>query len=268
VSAFLSHVVARSGIAQIAAGLAPAWPTFLADVFLPVEEDRDGTYHDIRRDVRCAAPCRVDEVSVAVMLSGQRCCPRCLPRSLAPAGRVCVELSARTRLLRTALDSSVAGPDRAFAAVLAIWEGYSRYIPRPVFEGLRVSVLLPLVTGSFSRPPNATGPLVAFTAGDMRLGGSENPALHAVAARAAAGSLVHASPRDGVWLLHDPWRDVPGDAPSYPPLGRVLETAVARSEIDAVACEIFGVLADDALSGTGSWEDIDEWWSAARALSA
>jgi hypothetical protein len=40
-----------------------------------------------------------------------------------------------------------------------------------------------------------------------------------------------------------------------------------RSEIDAHACEVFGVLCDDAVAGSGDWADIHDWWSAAQLLS-
>ena len=266
--------VAASGdsIEDIQRNLSDVWPTMLADVILPVEEDATGAFHDIRREVRCAAPTRIAESSVAGLLEGERCCPACIPLSLAPGGRLFTELDKYTLCLRTALDRAVTASERAAAAVLTVWDGTSRYLPPHVFERLRGTVLLPLVTdlatGLRQGTGDESGPLVAFTAGDMRLGRTENPQLYAAIARSAAVSLVHASPRDGVWLLHDPFRHVTATVAAWPPLGRVLVGNVARSDLDPVACEIFGVLADDALAGASSWDDIHEWWAAARRLNS
>lgn len=261
-------IYARSGVVSAAEDVAAAWPTFLEDVLLPVEEDRDGVYHDIRRDVRCSAPVRIAEANLVDLLSGRRICPACLTPSLAPGGRLCKEVMARTLWLRVALDVSSPPLERARAAVSVIWEGYSRYFPRGVFEKVRAETLLPIVARHGEPCREGPGPLVAFTAGDMRLGGSENAVLSAATLRAAPAALVHASAHDGVWLLHDPWRELDARVSHYPALGRVLETSVPRSDVNPSACEIFGVLADDALSGSGSWEDIREWWSAACALAA
>ena len=262
---------AGASLEDIQRNLVGVWPTMLADILLPVEEDASGTFHDIRREVRCASPARIAEVSVTGLLSGERCCPACIPMSLAPGGSLFTKLDKYTLCLRTALDRAVTAAERATAAVLTVWDGESRYLPRPAFERLRGTVLLPLVTELAAGLPRdirgERGPLVAFTAGDMRLGRSENPQLYAAIARSAAVSLVYASPRDGVWLLHDPFRSVTSAIPAWPQLGRVLVGDVARDELDPVACEIFGVLADDALAGASSWDDIHEWWAAARRLN-
>lgn len=262
---------ATHGIDRVHRDLRALWPTVLDDVLLPLEEDRHGLLHDIRREVRCSAPARIVEASVSELLAGNRVCEACIPPSLAPGGRLCTELSSYTLCLRAALDTSVTCSERAAALVLTVWGGSSRYLPRQVFERLRSTVLLPLLgelgSGLPGRDPTSRGPLVAFTAGDMRLGMSENPQLFAAAARGAARSLIHASSGDGVWLLHDPYRDLAPSVPRTPPLGRVLVVDVQRGEIDRSACEIFGVLADDALAGQSSWDDIHDWWSAAQRLN-
>lgn len=266
-----STTVEPESIDAVLADLAHVWPTLHEDVVLPLEEDARGLCHDIRREVRCAAPARVVELVLGEMLTSERCCGVCMPAALRPGGRIARDLTSHTLCLRVALDVEVTPSERASAAVLTIWTGPSRYLPRPVFETLRGKVLLPmiedLVTGSPARAASVTGPLVAFTAGDMRLGMTENPELYRSTARAAAAALVHASPRDGVWLLHDPYRDIDPQRIRWPRLGTVLIPSVRRAEIDPVACEIFGVLADDALSGLSSWDDIHQWWSAANQLN-
>lgn len=247
------------------------WPTMREDVLLPLEEDGNGVCHDIRRDVRCSAPARIVELRLGELLSGERCCVKCVPDALCGGGRLARDLSAHTLCLRAALDDEVTPRERACAAVMTVWTGSSRFLPRPVFERVRSTVLLPLIGEMASRLPerdaSVSGPLIAFTAGDMRLGMEESPELYRLTASGAATALVHASPRDGVWLLHDPYRGVGSSLPRWPGLGTVLLGSVRRAEIDPIACEIFGVLADDALAGMSSWEDIHQWWSAANHLN-
>lgn len=245
------------------------WPTLRDDVVLVFEEDGYGLCHEIRRETRCSAPARVVERCLGGLLAGDRCCTSCVPVALGPGGRLLRELSTYTLCLRVALDEEVTAAERASAAVMTIWNGPSRYLPRPMFEKLRGAVLLPLLAtlaeDLTGRGENETGPLMAFTAGDIRLGMTENPDLYRLAARGAVASLVYASPRDGVWLLHDPYKDLA--QAHWPLLGTVLHPSVRRGDIDHVACEIFGVLADDALSGLTSWDDIHQWWVAANHLN-
>ena len=245
------------------------WPTLRDDVVLVLEEDGYGLCHEIRRETRCSAPARIVERRLGELLTGDSCCTVCIPATLGPDGRLLREISAATLCLRVALDEGVTAAERASAAVMTIWNGPSRYLPRPVFDRLRGAVLLPLLATLAEDLPgrggNETGPLMAFTAGDIRLGMTENPELYRLAARGAVASLVHASPRDGVWLLHDPYKD---QAQSHwPLLGTVLRPSVRKGDIDQVACEIFGVLADDALSGLSSWDDTHQWWVAANHLN-
>lgn len=264
-------VVTPETIDDVLAELEGVWPTIHDDVLLPLEEDGNGVCHDIRREVRCTAPARIVELRLGELLVGERCCTKCVPEALRAGGRISRDLSVHTLCLRVALDAEVTATERASAAVLTVWNGPSRFLPRPVFEKVRTTVLLPLLAElaeeAQGRDASSTGPLVAFTAGDMRLGMGENPELYRLTARGAAASLVHASPRDGVWLLHDPYSGVGTGLPRWPGLGTVLLPAVRRSEIDPVACEIFGVLADDALAGLSSWEDIHQWWAAANHLN-
>lgn len=238
------------------------------EVVLPAEEDMHGVVHAIRRDARCAiGVARIVEIPLASMVRGERCCASCVPPSLGPGGATSDAVLNNTRLLRIAVDDSADACDRVVAATLVLWGDYSRFIPRPVFSRLRSTYLLPLLeTAGGGRPlPGAPGPLVAFTAGDMRRGREENPVLYDTYARGAARSLLHASPHGGVWLLHDPLHGE--NPPMWPPLGRVLEPVARPEEIDLAACEVFGVLADDALAGSGSWEDLPDWWTAAKRLA-
>jgi hypothetical protein len=255
-----------SGIAE---ELATVWPSFLDEVLLPAEEDLHGVIHNVRRNVRCAVGvARVVEVPLADLVRGERCCTSCVPSSLAPGGVSTEAVAHNTRLLRTAVSSHLPLSARALAATLAIWGDYSRFVPREVFARLRSEHLLPLLYASSSAPSSlaARGPLVAFTAGDMRLGAQENPVLYDAYARSAGSSLLHASPHDGVWVLHDPLRG--GSAHGmWPPLGKVVEMQVTREDVDPAVYEIFGTFADDALTGSGSWEDLSEWWSAAKRLA-
>lgn len=263
--------VTSETIDGVLAELEGVWPTIHDDVLLPLEEDGNGVCHDIRREVRCASPARIVELRLGELLVGERCCAKCVPEALRAGGRLARDLSTHTLCLRVALDEDVTASERASAAVLTVWNGSSRFLPQPVFERVRATVLLPLLAELAEDAPgwdaSSTGPLVAFTAGDMRLGMGENPELYRLTARVAATALVHASPRDGVWLLHDPYSGVATGLPRWPSLGTVLLPAVRREEIDPVACEIFGVLADDALAGLSSWEDIHQWWSAANHLN-
>lgn len=263
-------VVTPETIGGVLAELEGVWPTIHDDVLLPLEEDGNGVCHDVRREVRCAAPARIVELRLWELLAGERCCAKCVPEALRAGGRIARDLSVHTLCLRVALDDEVTTTERASAAVLTVWNGPSRFLPRPVFERVRATVLLPLLASlaeeTRGRDASSIGPLVAFTAGDMRLGMGENPELYQLTARGAAASLVHASPRDGVWLLHDPYSGAGTGLPRWPSLGTVLLPAVHRTEIDLAACEVFGVLADDALAGSGSWEDLPDWWAAAKRL--
>jgi len=264
-------LVEPESIDAVLSALARVWPTIHEDVVLPLEEDVNGVRHDVRGQPRCATPARIVELGLGEMLAGERLCGVCMPSALRPGGRIARDLASRTLCLRVALDEEVTTSERASAAVLTIWAGSSRFLPRPVFERMRSTVLLPLIEGIAAGLPGtdvtATGPLVAFTAGDIRMGMDENPEMYQLTARAATASLVHASPRDGVWLLHDPYRGVEANRLRWPGLGVVLLRSVRRADLDPVACEIFGVLADDALDGMSSWEDIHQWWSAANQLN-
>lgn len=263
--------IERDGIDDVLDDLARIWPALADELLQPLEEDAEGTCHDIRRQVRCKAPARVVEVPLRRLLTGEKCCSECVPPALLPGGRLAGELASRTLCLRVALDERVTAVERATAAVLTVWSGPSRYLPQPVFDRIRRTTLLPLLGELAVAFPgggdDATGPLVAFTAGDMRLGMNENPECYRQVARSAAPALLHASPRDGVWLLHDPYRVDPGGTAERTGLGTVLLPSVRRGDIDPVACEIFGVLADDALAGLSSWEDIRHWWFAANRLN-
>lgn len=261
--------VVTETLGSLVADLERVWPTLRDDVVLVLEEDRHGICHELRRETRCGAPARVVERRLGAILTGEHCCTACIPPALGPGGGLLRDIGAHTLCLRVALDERVAPAERASAAVMTIWNGPSRYLPRVVFERMRGSVLLPLLATLAADLPgrgeNETGPLVAFTAGDIRFGMTENPELYRLAARGAVASLVHASPRDGVWLLHDPYKDL-AQLPR-PLLGIVLQHSVRKRDIDQVACEIFGVLADDALSGLSRWDDIHQWWFAANHLN-
>jgi len=257
-------------IDAVLSALVRVWPTVHEDVVLPLEEDVNGVRHDVRGQPRCATPARIVELGLGEMLAGERLCGVCMPSALRPVGRIARDLASRTLCLRVALADEVTATERARAAVLTVWNGPSRFLPRPVFERVRATVLLPLLASlaeeTRERDASSSGPLVAFTAGDMRFGMDENPELYQLIARRAAVALVHASPQDGVWLLHDPYGEAGTRLPRWPILGRVLLPEVHRTEIDLAACEVFGVLADDALAGSGSWEDLPDWWTMAKRL--
>lgn len=256
-----------------------AHPTFLADALFLLEEDGNGLGHSIPRKsniftygVDCSTgPTRIVERSLGGILAGTRCCTTCVPSAFKSGGDIRYMVSTDTLYLRVALNEDVAVFERASAAVMAVWAGPSRCLPPHVYDRIRNEILLPLIRtlaeGSPGRTADTTGPLLAFTAEDIRRGMSRNPDLYRLTARAASASLVHASPRDGVWLLHAPYIDVADGSIMQPLLGKIVHPSIRRGDIYQSACEIFGVFADDALPGLGAREDIHQWWFAANTLS-
>jgi hypothetical protein len=259
-------------IVEVAEQLAHVWDDFM-DVEMTVEEDADGVWHALVRSTPCRPPQRVALVTLRALVSAPLSCPRCWTGP-SPSMRPFDQLvAARTLSLRLAVATrSLPDASRAQAMVQVLWGGSSRFCPEPVFSRLRREVLLPGVfdLGRRLRAEQSvdSGMLVAFTLGDMRLGAEEDPYTFDLFAQAAAASLVHASPGDGVWLLHAPSQYVPALQRSGAGMGKILERNCRRDEIDAQACEVFGVLCDDAVAGCGDWADIYQWWSAAKLLSA
>lgn len=261
-----------ASISEVATQLAPVWDDFLL-VEVPLEEDSEGIRHNLSRSSRCRPPQRIVVVPLLDLINGERLCPLCCIPQLEPMGQIGQLVALRTVSLRLAIAPDAIDPSvRAQAMVRAIWSGASRFCPPPVFKRLRHEVLLPGINklGASLRPHDTAvpGSLVAFTLGDMRLGPDEDPGHYDLWVKAAAPALVHASPGDGVWLLHSAEHYVPALARTWMSLGTMLSEKCLRDDIDLQACEVFGVLCDDAVAGSGDyWSDVKDWWVAAQLLS-
>lgn len=254
-------------------------PTFLEDTLLLLEEDGNGLCHIISRksnvftyNIDCSTgPARIVEVSLGDILSGIRCCATCVPEAFKPGGSIRYTVSTDTLYLRVALNEDITLFERTNAAVRAIWAGPSRCIPFLAYSKIRNEILLPLIRTLAERShvhtSSTVGPLLAFTATDIKLGMSKNPDLYQLTAKVAATSLVHASPMDGVWLLHATYIDVVSASMTQPMLGTVIHPSIRRNAICQNACETFGILADDAFSRSDTWENVQQWWFTANELS-